>query len=103
MKLRKGDTVKVLRGVSRGKTGKILRVFPVTERITVEGINLRKKHVRAKRQGQKGQTIEFPAPMHVSKVALLCPKCNKPTRVGISQNTGEQKRRMCRKCHQVME
>lgn len=103
MKLHKGDTVYVLRGISRGKTGKILRVFPVAERLTVEGINMHKKHVRAKRQGQKGQTIEFPSPMHVSKVALLCPKCNKPTRIGMSQKDGEQKRRMCKKCYQAIE
>ena len=103
MKLRKGDMVKVLRGVSRGKTGKILRIFPFDERLTVEGVNLRKKHVRAKRQGQKGQTIEFPAPMHTSKVALVCPKCGKPTRVNMSQNEGEKKRRICKQCLQVIE
>ena len=103
MKIRKGDMVQVLSGASRKKTGKVLKVFSETSRITVEGVNLRKKHVRPKSAKQKGQIVEFPASMHISNVALVCPKCGTPTRVAFSQKSGEQKRRMCKKCAQVID
>lgn len=102
MKIRKGDTIKVLTGVSRQKTGKVLKVLPDQERVVVEGVNLRKKHVRPKRAGQKGQIIEFPAGLHISNVALVCPKCGKPTRVGFVNQVGEKKSRVCKKCRQIM-
>ena len=98
MKIKKGDMVKVLTGASKGKAGKVLAVFLEDQRITVEGVNLHKKHTRPKKQGQKGQVVEFPSPMPSSKVALVCPKCGKTTRVGYIIKIGEQKRRVCKKC-----
>lgn len=98
MKIHKGDNVRVLSGTSSGKSGKVLKVLPKEERLVVEGVNLRKKHTRARKAGQKGQVIEFPAPLHNSKVALLCPKCGKETRVGFTMREGEKKRRVCKKC-----
>ena len=97
MKLRKGDTVKVLSGNDKGKTGEILEVIPKTEKIIVKGINIRKKSVKPRRQGEQGGIIPSEASIHSSKVALVCPKCGKVTRVGYSVEKDE-KVRVCKKC-----
>lgn len=70
----KGDTVVIITGKDKGKEGKVVRSFPVRTQVIVEGMNLKKKHQRARRQGQKGQIVEFAAPMHVSNVSLKDPK-----------------------------
>lgn len=77
----KGDTVRVVRGDDKGKEGKVLRVFPKTGRITVEGINIVKKHRRARTAEEQSGIIEMPAPIHASNVMLLDPKSGEPTRV----------------------
>ena len=82
MKVKKGDTILVIAGKDKGKTAKILRSFPKEGKILVEGVNLKKKHVKPKNQGEKGQVVSIPAPMNVSNTMLLCPKCSKPTRIG---------------------
>jgi len=82
MKLKTGDKVKILAGKDNGKTGKILQVFAKEGKVVVEGLNLLIKHQKAKKQGEKGQRIQFPAPINSSSVALICPKCNKTTRIG---------------------
>lgn len=82
MKIKKGDKVKILIGKDRGKTGKVLQVFPMRHKASIEGLNLLIKHMRPKKRGEKGQRIEFPAPMDLSNLMLVCPKCNKPTRIG---------------------
>lgn len=97
MKLRKGDTVKVLSGNDKGKTGEILEIIPKTEKIVVKGINIRKKSVKPRRQGEQGGIIPSEASIHSSKVALVCPKCGKVTRVGYSVEKDE-KVRVCKKC-----
>ncbi len=97
MKLRKGDTVKVLSGNDKGKTGEILEVIPKTEKIIVKGINIRKKSVKPRRQGEQGGIIPSEASIHSSKVALVCPKCGKATRVGYTVEKDE-KVRVCKKC-----
>ena len=97
MKLRKGDTVKVLSGNDKGKTGEILEVIPKTEKIIVKGINIRKKSVKHRRQGEQGGIIPSEASIHSSKVALVCPKCGKATRVGYTVEKDE-KVRVCKKC-----
>jgi len=97
MKVKKGDTVLVISGKDRGKQGKILDVFPKEEKIVVEGANLRKRHMRPKRSGEKGQIVEVPLPFPASKVKLMCPKCGKPTRVGYKFE-GNKKYRICKKC-----
>ena len=71
MKIKKGDTVKVLSGNSRGKTGKVLRAFPKLDQVLVEGVNLKKVHRRQKKQGSKGEIIEKTFPIHVSNVAKV--------------------------------
>lgn len=97
MKLKKGDTVKVLSGNDKGKTGEILEVIPKTERIVVKGINIRKKSVKPRRQGEQGGIIPSEASIHSSKVALVCPKCGKETRIGYAIEKDE-KVRVCKKC-----
>jgi large subunit ribosomal protein L24 len=77
----KGDTVRVIRGESRGKEGKVLHVYPKKFRLVVEGVNIVKKHKRAQRQGEESGIIEFPAPIAASNVMLLDPKSGEPTRI----------------------
>ena len=81
MPVTRGDTVRVMRGEDKGKEGKVLRVFPKTGRITIEGINIVKKHRKARRAEEQSGIIEMPAPIHHSNVMLLDPKSGDPTRV----------------------
>lgn len=97
MKVKKGDTILVISGKYKGKTGKILRSFPKEMRVLVEGINLTKKHTRPKKQGEKGQIIKFPAPLNVSNIKFVCPKCGKAVRVGYKIEK-DNKYRVCKKC-----
>lgn len=82
MRIKKDDKVKILAGKDKGKTGKVLAILAGKNKVTVEGVNLLYKNMRPKKQGEKGQKIQYPAPLNVSNVALLDPKNNKPTRVG---------------------
>jgi large subunit ribosomal protein L24 len=100
--IKKGDTVQVISGKDRGKRGLVLRTSPKEDRVVVEGINIHKKHTRQNKQtgsgrSFKGGTIEFPAPMHVSNVMLVCPKCNEPSRMRHTQG-GEHGGRVCQSC-----
>lgn len=97
MKIRKGDTVLIISGKDRGRKGKVIETFPKRSRVIIEGINLRKKHVRPKRSGEKGQIVERPAPINVSNIKLICSKCGKATRVGY-KTEGKKKYRICKKC-----
>ena len=97
MKIRKGDQVLVISGKDKARKGKILEVFPKERRVLVEGINIRKKHQRPKRSGEKGQIIEMPGSISVSNVKLICSKCNKAARVGY-KIVKERKYRICKKC-----
>lgn len=97
MKIKKNDTVKMIGGKDRGKTGKVLKLFPSEEKVIVEGLNLIKKHSRPRREGEKGQRVEVPRKITVSNVILVCPKCGKTTRVKY-QISGENKARVCKKC-----
>jgi large subunit ribosomal protein L24 len=97
MKIRKGDNVKMLSGKDRGKTGKVLRVIPGSGKILIEGLNLVKKHVRPKKQGEKGQRVSVPASVDISNAMIICPKCSKASRVGFK--IGEKSKfRICKKC-----
>ncbi len=106
MKIKKGDTVLIISGKDRGKKGKVLEVFPKENRLLVEGANLRKKHTKPKKEGEKGQTIEFLAPLDASKVKFICTRCQKTTRIGyilkedtLSDSKNEKKKfRVCKKC-----
>lgn len=102
LKIRKGDTVKVLRGRDGGKTGTVIRAIPAKARIVVEGINMVQKHVRAKRTGEKGQRLSVAAALSISNVQLICPQCKRATRVGITRLDGKRQR-VCKKCNSVIE
>jgi large subunit ribosomal protein L24 len=97
MKIKKGDNVKILSGKDRGKTGKVSRVLPDAGKALVEGLNLVKKHIRPRKQGEKGQRVSVPAAIDISSLMLVCPKCSKATRVGFKVNE-KSKFRICKKC-----
>ena len=97
MKLKKGDTIKIISGNDKGKQGKVLAVFPSEERIVVEGVNIKKKHIRPRKQDQKGELVRIPAPFPLSRALLICPKCGQPTRVGFRVE-GKKKVRVCKRC-----
>lgn len=99
MKIKKGDTVLILSGKDRAKHGKVLSVLPKEGRLLVEGVNMRKKHVKPKKSGEKGQVVELPGLISFSSAQLICSKCGKTTRVGykIVEN---KKYRICKKCEQ---
>jgi large subunit ribosomal protein L24 len=98
MDIKKGDTVKILSGKDRGKTGTVLHAFPKASRVSVEGVNLYKKRSRPKRQGQKGETVMVVRPMHISKVMLVCKVCKRPARIG-HRIEGGSRVRYCKKCN----
>jgi len=105
MKIKKGDIVLIVSGKDRGKSGKVLKSFPGEEKILVEGINLKKKHVKPKNEGEKGQVVELPFPMPASKVKIICTRCQKATRIGyilkedsLSPSKEKKKYRICKKC-----
>lgn len=92
MNIRKGDNVIVIAGKDKGKEGKITRVFPARNEVVVEGVNMKKKHKRARKQGQKGQIIDIASPVNASNVMLKDPKTGKPTRIGIKKEDGKRVR-----------
>lgn len=95
MKVRKGDTVIVIAGKDRGKSGTVLKNMPKKGMVLVEGIGMVKKHQKARRQGQVGQILERSMPIHVSNVALKDPKTGKPTRVKYGKD-GDKKTRLAK-------
>ena len=97
MKIKKGDTIKVLSGNDKGKTGEVLQVIPKDKTIIVRGVNIRKKAIKPKKQGEQGGIISLEIPINVSKVALVGPKCSKTTRVGY-EIIKDEKVRVCKKC-----
>lgn len=102
VKIRKGDTVIIISGreVDKGKRGEVIKVLPDENRLVVAGINIRKKHqkeVQTQGRSLKPGVIEFEAPIAISNVMLICPKCNQPTRVGVTREDGVSQR-VCKKC-----
>ena len=97
MNIKKGDTVQVLSGNDKGKTGEVLQVIPKTEKVIVKGVNIRKKHLKPRKKGEECGIISVECAIHSSKVNVVCPKCNKATRVGYTVEKDE-KIRVCKKC-----
>ena len=97
VRIRRDDEVVVISGKDRGKSGKVLSVFPGENRVVVEGLNLVKRHRRARRQDQKGEVVSVPRQVADSSVMLVCRHCKKPSRMGIKH---EEKKiiRICKKC-----
>lgn len=92
MTIKKGDTVIVITGSDRGKTGKVLLVLPRRNRVVIEGVNVKKRHEKPRRSNQKGQIVEKSLPIHASNVMLLDEKTGKRTRVSVSREGGKRTR-----------
>ena len=92
MKIKRGDNVIIISGKDRGKTGKVLTVVSSKSVVVVEGVNMKKKHQKPRRSGQKGQIIDIAAPLNVSNVQLVDPKTGKGTRVGFQIQKGKKVR-----------
>ncbi|MDD3679458.1 MAG: 50S ribosomal protein L24 [Candidatus Shapirobacteria bacterium] len=108
MKIKKDDKVKIMAGKDRGREGTVDQVLPKKNAVIVPGLNVYKKTVRPKKEGDKGGIIDVSRPLNISKVRLVCPKCHQPTRVGY-QPTGQKdkskklaKIRVCKKCQEVI-
>jgi large subunit ribosomal protein L24 len=107
VKIHKGDTVEVVSGrlEDKGKRGDVIKVLPEDSRVVVQGINLRTKHKRqTQSQGRNVAPgkVRFEAPVSLSNVMLVCPKCNKPTRVGL-QRDDKKTRRICKHCNEMID
>lgn len=98
-----GDTVKILTGKDNGKTGKVLAVSPKEGKVIVEGLNLVTKHVKPRRQGEAGGIVKAEAALYACKVQLVCPKCDKGTRVGHKIDEDGNKVRICKHCGAVIK
>lgn len=105
-KIKRGDTVLVISGNDRGLSGVVQRVSSVSERLVVAGINTVKKHQRPMRAGRtqvQPGIIEFEAPIHISNVMLVCPRCDQPTRVAFSRQEDGRKVRVCKHCGEAVD
>lgn len=107
VKIRKGDTVEVINGkeIDKGKRGEVIKVLPEEHRIVVQGVNIRKKHqrqVQSKGRTLKPGIIEFEAPVDISNVMFVCPKCDTPSRLGVKRDD-EGVRRLCKNCGAELE
>lgn len=101
-RIKKGDTVEVIAGKDLGDRGEVVGVYPKEDRVVIEGVNLLKKHQKARQAGRqqvKAQIVEFEGPIHLSNVMLVCKSCDKATRVGFRvRDEDNKKTRVCRKC-----
>ena len=102
MKVVKNDTVLVISGNYRGKKGKVLKVFPKEKRVIVEGVNFIKKHTRPTQKNQQGGILEREAPVHISNLMVVCPKCNVPSRIGRKALENGKHIRICRSCGEML-
>ena len=97
MRIKKGDTVQILSGNDKGKTGEVLEIIPKADKIVVKGVNVRKKHVKPRKAGEEGGILSVECAIPSSKVNVVCPKCGKVTKVGYTVEK-DQKVRVCKKC-----
>jgi large subunit ribosomal protein L24 len=102
MKVVKNDTVLVVTGNFKGKKGKVLKVFPKESRLIVEGVNFIKRHTKKSQKNPQGGIIEREAPIHSSNVQVVCPKCNKPTRIGRKVLDNKKRIRTCKRCGEML-
>jgi large subunit ribosomal protein L24 len=102
MKIKKGDTVLITNGKDRGKSGKVTASLPDRNKIVISGLNTVKKHAKSSRKNPHGGIIDLHAPLSVSSVMIICPRCNKTTRVG-HKITENAKQRICKKCNESLD
>ncbi|HEU4342965.1 MAG TPA: 50S ribosomal protein L24 [Candidatus Binatia bacterium] len=103
MQIRKNDSVMVIAGKERGKTGKILRVLPDQGAVLIERINLMKRHSRPRGPQQPGGIVEKEAPIEASNIMIMCDKCNAPVRIGRKILADGEKIRVCRRCGEALD
>ncbi len=103
MNIRKNDTVLVIAGKDKGQKGKIRQSIPQKGRVIVDGVNIVKRHTKPRGQARQAGIIEREAPLPVSKVMLLCPKCNRPTRIGSRILEDGNRVRECCRCREVID
>ncbi len=101
--VKKNDQVKVIAGKEIGKTGKVLKVFPKSNRAVVEGLNFIRKAQRPTQRVQRGGIIEKEGTIHISNLMVICPRCNKASRIGRSQLQDGRRVRTCKGCGEVLE
>ena len=101
--VKKGDLVMIITGKDRGKSGRIIRVFPKKGRVVVERLNMVKRHLRPGPTTGQGGIVEKEAPIHVSNVVVICSKCNRPTRVGKRILEDGTKIRVCKRCGESLD
>jgi large subunit ribosomal protein L24 len=102
-KIKRNDTVQVLSGKDRGKQGQVRRMIPKEGRAIVTGVNIVKKHRRPRTANETGGIIEMEAPLHISKLMVICPSCGKPSRIGIRTKPDGTRFRYCKKCESELE
>jgi len=102
-RVKKDDVVMVISGKDRGKKGKVLKTYPSEKKIIVEGVNFTKKHQRPTNQYREGGIIERESPIYVSKVLVVCPNCDKPTRIAHKTLEDGSKVRACKKCGEIID
>jgi large subunit ribosomal protein L24 len=103
LNIKKEDTVLVLNGKEKGKKGRVISILPKKDMLIVEKINMIKKHMKPSKTYSQGGIIEKEGPMHISSVILMCPRCNKPTRIANISLEGGKKVRGCKKCKEVID
>jgi len=101
--IRKNDIVKVITGREKGKVGRVLKVDRESGRIVVEKLNMVKRHIKPGKTHPQGGIVEKEAPLAFSNVLVMCDKCNKPTRIGMVQDPGGKRARVCKRCGDVLE
>ena len=102
-RIKKGDTVKVISGKEKGKTGKVLEIDTQKQRVYIEKINIIKRHMRPSQKHRQGGIIEKEGPMHISNVLFLCQNCGKPVRLGMKHMNDGKKLRYCKKRGEVVD
>jgi len=103
MVIKRGDTVQVIAGKDKGKTGKVLRVYPDKQKVLVESINFIMRHTRASRTNVQGGVVQKEAPLHASNVALLCSRCGERSRVSRKVLGDAGRARVCKKCGEIID
>ena len=105
-RIKKGDSVEVIAGKDKGFRGEVITVMPKQDRVVINGINIMKRHEKARQAGNQqvpAQIVEFEAPLHLSNVMLVCPNCDQITRVGFKVKDDGYKTRVCKKCNQDID
>lgn len=103
MKVKKGDQVEVISGKDKGKRGEVLSVDRKKDRVVVEGVNIVHRHMRPTQDNPQGGIIENEAPIHVSNVMVVCPRCDEKSRIGYRRIDNDEKVRYCKKCDEVVD